>query len=887
MKRILLALLLLGGTLAAFSQQKSEIPLTVAETAAILTGQSPKPLVLPMPDGGEVELQWSERLSSFRQTEGIRTFAGRDRTGTRGILTLRGDRITGWLRHGGRSWRVETEESSRLSVCPEASPGDQGCSDETREDRAVQPARRMAAQQGGSRWSEVMNENIVYNNGVLYVYRLALPVAWSAFSSNYFGSDIGKVKEFWAGMETYLNDIYTSELGIFFQVVDDDRLIVTSEEQDTFNSTSLSYVSALGTNAINDLTGEGSYDIGMFISLSSGSLMGIAAMAGAYMKRLKGHAAAIPSYSTIAHEIGHMFGARHTFSHDQSGADGSTFTEPGRGQSIMGYGDMGEFFSIVSISRIRRITVDRLPYLNYPEGKDTIDWYKWRSELNYSNFPRGIQTANRPPVIDTTGLKHYYRIPRDTYFQFRITATDPDGDALSYVAQQADICTDVADSKARFASVKETADPLITFQPRWRYSWGQAKFIQDEYTEPSGTGSCHFWLGAYDGRVPGTDFLESPHAACYDAYETLVEMAEGTPFRLTSTIPNACTAGQRLTLTWGVDTDFFPAGSRVRILLSDDFGSTFKYVLKESAPNNGRCEVILPQATFSTVRFGDTSKSVRPGVIKVEEIGGIAYALSAVSPIDEYNGVQSLTGGFRVADSGIAFAGTPERYVTVNEDEIPPVAEVTATSGGKELEVTYSETRDGNVISRVWEAENEWGTRSAFEQIIVIKDAEPPVVHVESIALDAEELTLTALGETRQLTATVLPADATDPSVSWQSDDEAVCTVNGQGLVTATGDGSATVTATTADGGFTATCAVTVFTLSTGINAAPGKTWNLRVSPRTLLVENASGERVEIFTAQGIRLFERSAARQTERFTMPQGLYLVRVGGHTRRIFVK
>ena len=66
-------------------------------------------------------------------------------------------------------------------------------------------------------------------------------------------------------------------------------------------------------------------------------------------------------------------------------------------------------------------------------------------------------------------------------------------------------------------------------------------------------------------------------------------------------------------------------------------------------------------------------------------------------------------------------------------------------------------------------------------------------------------------GETLQLTATVLPENATDRTVSWTSSNPAVATVNANGLVTAVAAGTATITATTNDGtNLTATCAVTV-----------------------------------------------------------------------------
>lgn len=62
-------------------------------------------------------------------------------------------------------------------------------------------------------------------------------------------------------------------------------------------------------------------------------------------------------------------------------------------------------------------------------------------------------------------------------------------------------------------------------------------------------------------------------------------------------------------------------------------------------------------------------------------------------------------------------------------------------------------------------------------------------------------------GET--LIATVLPENASDKSVTWESDAEAVATVE-DGVVTGVSAGEAAITVTTTDGGKTATCTVTV-----------------------------------------------------------------------------
>ena len=79
-----------------------------------------------------------------------------------------------------------------------------------------------------------------------------------------------------------------------------------------------------------------------------------------------------------------------------------------------------------------------------------------------------------------------------------------------------------------------------------------------------------------------------------------------------------------------------------------------------------------------------------------------------------------------------------------------------------------------------------------------------------SLTLDNEVLEM-YIGDAVQLTATVLPDNATNKVVTWTSSDDEVATVDENGNVTAVSIGTATITATTTDGSnLTATCEVTV-----------------------------------------------------------------------------
>lgn len=95
----------------------------------------------------------------------------------------------------------------------------------------------------------------------------------------------------------------------------------------------------------------------------------------------------------------------------------------------------------------------------------------------------------------------------------------------------------------------------------------------------------------------------------------------------------------------------------------------------------------------------------------------------------------------------------------------------------------------------------------------------PATVSVTGVKLDKTELPL-VVGGNATLIATVEPDTATDKSVTWESSDPNVATVE-DGTVTAVKAGEATITVKTVDGGFTDTCAVKVTQPVTGVTLDP------------------------------------------------------------------
>jgi hypothetical protein len=126
------------------------------------------------------------------------------------------------------------------------------------------------------------------------------------------------------------------------------------------------------------------------------------------------------------------------------------------------------------------------------------------------------------------------------------------------------------------------------------------------------------------------------------------------------------------------------------------------------------------------------------------------------------------------------------------------------------------------IRERVEEAGNPDGTDSTDETDDTTETDDTDITGpaaVTGVALESATLLL-GKGDTAQLTATVEPVDAGNPTVSWSSSDTTVAAVDTDGLVTAAGIGTATITVTTTDGEFTAQCSVTVKTWSKTVSGS-------------------------------------------------------------------
>ena len=147
------------------------------------------------------------------------------------------------------------------------------------------------------------------------------------------------------------------------------------------------------------------------------------------------------------------------------------------------------------------------------------------------------------------------------------------------------------------------------------------------------------------------------------------------------------------------------------------------------------------------------------------------------------------------------------------------------------------------------------GTSDEWDNIIIESDGNDDVFYadvemctlVESVSIEPKELSMT-VGEQKSINATVLPKDATNKSVFWESSDENIVVVD-NGDLRAKGIGSATITVTTEEGEYTDTCEVTVLPVNvTGIdidkleiNITEGQTATITA---TVLPENATDKTI-------------------------------------------
>ena len=657
--------------------------------------------------GKKIPLMWYERHNSLAQ-EGFRTFVAYHQGAFAGSISVAPSTILGEVWHEGKAYFLSTEKGI-LKISTEKSQFSCGtCADgQCNTDMGTTTTPKTSATARGVALAEVAlpseDKRVLYNTNVMRTYRLAMLIDYS-FYKGHCRSDMNKVKAFMTEVQAGLNEVCGREIGCQFELVNDPRLIITTKEKEVYDRPSVRTVVERATGDFNSLIGEENYDAGIVFSVYKDN-RGLAHL-GEITGKLKGGCIANHEFYIILHEFGHLLGSAHTFT--IGGQTASSFTEPDRGNSIMSYinDPYGTYFSLPSIYTIRNRTNLHDAYYSDKARTKLVG-------LPQANIPYGEVSDNRAPVIHRAKLKKSYTLPPNTYFQFDIEATDPDGDPLLYMAHQADF---KIFGKARFPSNRPTESNRIEFYQPYKKNGGtnEWKPVDYKFTKPGETGEFTFWLGVCDGKV-GAYKNGKPHVPLYDVYETKVNIVGGTPFRIINVSKSSAgkyKRGKDVTLTWGVDKNIFGEDSKVRILFSDDYGKSYKYVLADGIPNNGKATVPFP-VQAKGLPYNDRFIE---GIFKVEVINHIAYA---IFPEKQFQ--------TEMVSPDITFKNLPEPVITVKKNAIPTPPIVTADSYCKKtkVNVTFSEVPHDTYLLRQWVATNGCGDKATAQQFIYYEKEAP------------------------------------------------------------------------------------------------------------------------------------------------------------------
>ena len=502
----------------------------------------------------------------------------------------------------------------------------------------------------------VVNNAIPGDNSMRY-YRLALPVTVSAFQYD-LNSDYNNVLRFWQECEEFANRMFVP-LGICFDVLEDSRLVMSQSnmiDQKIYNVTSF------GTELTNEAVGSATYDVGMWIHHRGefDENTGLSVGNGVYNSSTKSSGYAKTDKWVVAHELGHMFGA-------------DFHTSQGEG-SLMDNG--GEFFSYPSILLIRDALVKN----------GTSSAYMSKS------------VENGAPLFDTSVMKNNYRIPQGACMAIPVSAVDGHDVAYSAIGCSSENVGEVNGEWGmlpHFLSLPPQKSTIIDYSPKY-----SADIYDDEfYFLTAGTDIPYMDAGSYSisflaNDMPlSTDYaylFDNPFYSNYSVWDANVQIVAGTLFSA-SVYPakGSYSAGETVTVKWGVNNNYFTKDSRVRITMSTNYGKTFDYVLAESVPAiDGNCEVNLPNVNVGDVDvdFVTATRSMRGGIIRVEEIDGVAYTLTTLTP--ENGGGFNVTGGAETAIENVLLDGTDATIYDISGRKIDGVDGVSSgiyIVGGKKI----------------------------------------------------------------------------------------------------------------------------------------------------------------------------------------------------------
>ena len=445
----------------------------------------------------------------------------------------------------------------------------------------------------------------------LRTYRLAL-----ACTGEYAAFHGGTKPLVLAAMVTAMNrvvGVYEREVAVrMVLIANNDTLIYLNASTDPYTNTSGSTMLGQNQSTLDNIVGSGNYDIGHVFSTGGGGIagLGVVCRTGNKARGVTGLSSPTgdPFYiDYVAHEMGHQFGGNHSFNGNAGSCGGgnrnaSTAYEPGSGTTIMAYA------GICGAHNTQNYSDD------YFHGISIDEIVAYTTAGSGSSCPVITQTGNNAPVVDA-GVGGY-NIPISTPFSLTGSATDGDGDILTFTWEEFDLGAagnpnTPTGNAAIFRSFKGTTNPTRIL-PRMSDILNGTQTIGELL--PSYARTMNFRLTARDNRAGG--------GGVGKASTSVNAIGTAGPFMITS--PNTAISwvkNSQDTVKWNVaNTGQSPIScTSVNILLSTDGGQTFTTTLASNTTNDGVQVVSIPNVRTETAR------------VKIEAVGNIFFDISNVN----------------------------------------------------------------------------------------------------------------------------------------------------------------------------------------------------------------------------------------------------------------
>ena len=438
--------------------------------------------------------------------------------------------------------------------------------------------------------------NKTANDGKLRKYRLALAttIEYSRYHINKAGLASGTDEEKLAAVlsainvaMTRVNGVYEKEFGVTMELVENNDKIVFIKTDEYTNNSGGAMLKENQTVLDREI-GTANYDVGHVFSTGGG---GVAYLQSPCSTSKAGGVTGLgapindPFYiDYVAHEMGHQFGAPHTFNNScGNNRSGATAVEPGSGSTIMAYAGIcppnvqnnsDPYFSTVSVNNIYN-------FIKSASGSCSVN----------------TDSGNNEPIIEVSKLSH--NIPHSTAFILEATATDLDGDALTYNWEQTD--TQIATQPP--VSTNTGGPTFRSLNPTtegYRYFPNLQSIVAGKLTLETNPAPMNWEVIPSVARTLKFSILardNNPKGGQTDRKNLTLVVKNVGPFKVTSqSITENWKQDNSATINWdvagtdanGIDTQ------NVKILLSVDGGQKFDYVLAETVPNNGSYTFTVP-----------------------------------------------------------------------------------------------------------------------------------------------------------------------------------------------------------------------------------------------------------------------------------------------------